>query len=86
LATGQRAEAVFLARTLTLLALGGVMVLIVSDTQIQPLWAMLHAHHLWVDQIWRVPDREYARFHQAVLVGHRETRAPSPGRTASRAT
>lgn len=89
-ATGQRAEAVFLARTLPLLAPGGVLVLIVPDSQIRNLWAVLQAHHIWVDQIWRFPDPEYGRFQQAVLVGHRvpprelQTRAQSPWDWADR--
>ena len=43
-----------------------------------------------MDQIWRVPDPEYARFHQAVLVGHRvppralQTRSQSPWDWADR--
>ena len=69
-ATGTRAEAAFLARTLPLLAPNGVLVLIVPENQVDRLWWDL-SRSLWVDGLWRFPDPEYAAFGQVVLVGHR---------------
>ena len=69
-ATGTRAEAAFLVRTLPLLALHGVLVLIVPEHQLDRLWPTV-TPSIRVDGLWRFPDPEYAAFGQVVLVGHR---------------